>query len=65
MDFIGSIEKALGMKAEKKMEPMQPGDMFETYADVDDLIKDVGFKPETPLQEGIDRFVEWYRVYYV
>ncbi len=64
MDFIGSIEKALGKKAKKNMKPMQPGDMFETYADVDDLIKDVGFKPDTPLQEGINRFVEWYREYY-
>jgi UDP-glucuronate 4-epimerase len=64
MDFIGYIENALGKEAEKNMQPMQLGDMFETYADVDDLITDVGFKPETPLQEGINRFVEWYRGYY-
>ena len=43
---------------------MQPGDVLDTYADVDDLIRDVGFAPNTPIQEGMRRFVEWYRGYY-
>lgn len=43
---------------------MQPGDILETYADVDDLAKDVGFKPSTPIEEGIKKFVKWYREYY-
>jgi len=46
------------------MLPMQPGDVPITYADIDDLMKDVGFKPTTPIEEGIKRFVEWYRRYY-
>jgi UDP-glucuronate 4-epimerase len=64
MDYIGAIESALGMTAEKNMLPIQPGDVPATYADVDDLVADVGFKPETSVQEGIARFVEWYRQYY-
>ena len=46
------------------MLPMQAGDVPATYADVDDLMKDVGFKPSTPIEEGVQRFVEWYRTYY-
>jgi UDP-glucuronate 4-epimerase len=64
MDFIAAIEKALGQEAIKNFVPMQPGDMLATYADVDDLIRDVGFAPSTPIEEGIARFVEWYRDYY-
>lgn len=64
MDYIGAIESALGMTAEKNMLPIQPGDVPATYADVDDLIADVGFKPETGVQDGIDRFVDWYRDYF-
>ena len=63
-EFIEAIERALGKTAEKNMMPMQPGDVLATYADVDDLMADVGFRPTTPLQEGIDKFVEWYRGYY-
>jgi UDP-glucuronate 4-epimerase len=44
--------------------PMQPGDVVETYADIDDLIRDTGFKPITPVEEGVSRFVKWYRSYY-
>ncbi|MEQ9564434.1 MAG: capsular biosynthesis protein CpsI, partial [Pseudomonadales bacterium] len=55
---------ALGMTAEKNMLPIQPGDVPATYADVDDLIADVGFKPETSVQDGIGRFVDWYRQYF-
>ncbi len=64
MDFIETIETCLGMKAEKKMLPMQPGDVPVTYADVEDLMRDVGFKPKTTIQVGIERFVNWYRDYY-
>lgn len=63
-DFIASIENALGKTAKKEFLDMQPGDVPATYADVDDLMRDVGFKPDTPLDEGIGRFVSWYREYY-
>ncbi len=64
MTFIEVIEKALGKTAQKNLFPMQPGDVPATYADVDELIKDVGFKPSTTIDEGIHRFVQWYRDYY-
>ncbi|GJM34459.1 MAG: NAD-dependent epimerase [Saprospiraceae bacterium] len=64
MDFIKAIEKALGKEAEKQMLPIQPGDVSATYANVDDLVKDLGYKPETTVQEGIDAFIGWYREYY-
>jgi UDP-glucuronate 4-epimerase len=64
MKFIGVLEDCLGKKAKKNLLPMQPGDVPETYADVDDLAKVVGFKPSTPIEEGIKKFVEWYREYY-
>ena len=58
LTFIEVIEAAMGKKAVKNLLPMQPGDVPSTYADVDDLIADVGFKPSTPIEEGIRRFVE-------
>jgi len=64
MDFIGLIEKALGQEAKKNFLPMQPGDVPTTYADVTNLAADIGFEPSTPISEGIDRFVKWYRSYY-
>lgn len=64
MDFIETVEKALGKRAQKEFLDMQPGDVPATYADVDDLIQDVGFKPDTSLQVGIERFVAWYKEYY-
>lgn len=64
MTFIETIENALGQKAGKQMLEMQPGDVPATYADIDDLTADVGFKPSTPLSEGIERFIRWYRDYY-
>ena len=64
MTFIKSIEKALGKKAVKKYLPLQPGDVPATYADVNDLIKDTGFKPSTSVEEGINKFVKWYKEYY-
>jgi len=62
--FIEIIEQCLGMKAEKQLLPLQPGDVPVNYADTDDLERDVGFRPNTPIQEGIERFVAWYRSYY-
>lgn len=62
--FIEVLENALGEKAIKNFLPIQPGDVPSTYADVDDLMRDVGFKPSTSIEEGIRRFVEWYREYY-
>jgi UDP-glucuronate 4-epimerase len=64
MDFIGAVEKALGKKAEKEFLDMQPGDVPATYADIDDLMKTVGFRPQTPLETGIGRFVSWYKEFY-
>lgn len=64
LDFIGTLERCLGRTATKNLLPMQPGDVRETYADVDDLMRDVGFRPATPIATGIARFVEWYRAYY-
>ncbi len=64
MDFITTIEKVMGKTAEKNMMPMQPGDVPATYADVQDLMDDVGFKPDTPLSVGIEQFVVWYKDYY-
>jgi len=61
--FIALIEQALGKTAEKTLLPMQPGDVPETYADIDDLTRDTGFQPRTAIDEGIPRFVEWYRNY--
>jgi UDP-glucuronate 4-epimerase len=62
--FIETIEAVLGRTARKQYHGMQPGDVPATYADVDDLAADVGFKPETPLRSGIERFIAWYRQYY-
>ena len=62
--FIEILEGQLGRKAEKMMLPLQPGDVPATWADVEDLVRDVGFKPSTPIEVGIERFVRWYRVYY-
>ncbi|MDO8932853.1 MAG: NAD-dependent epimerase [Rhodocyclaceae bacterium] len=62
--FIQTIEDVLGLQARKDYLDMQPGDVPATYADVDDLMADVGFKPATPIREGIERFVAWYKSYY-
>lgn len=64
MSLIGCLEAELGREAQKVMLPLQPGDVPETCADVDDLVRDVGFKPQTPIEEGVRRFVKWYRDYY-
>ena len=65
MDFIQSIEECLGVKAKKDMLPMQPGDVMRTWADVNDLITDHGYSPNTPVKEGIAHFIDWYNNYYV
>jgi UDP-glucuronate 4-epimerase len=64
MHVVSLLEKGLGRTAIKDMLPMQPGDVMETFADVDDLMRDVGFKPETSIEDGIRDFVAWYRDYY-
>ena len=64
MYMIETLEKCLGKTAEKNMMPIQPGDVPATYADVDDLIRDVGFRPDTPIETGIRNFVDWYREFY-
>lgn len=64
MDFIAILERELGVTAEKTFLPMQPGDVHTTYADVSDLQAVVGFSPDTPIEEGLARFVAWYREYY-
>lgn len=62
--FIDVLEDCLGKKAERKLLPLPAGDVPATYADVDDLMQDVGFKPATPIEAGIKKFVEWYKAYY-
>lgn len=64
MDFITTLEKCLGREAVKEYYPMQPGDVYQTYADVSELEKDFGFKPSTTIEEGLTRFVEWFKEYY-
>ncbi|PCH53407.1 MAG: capsular biosynthesis protein CpsI [Flavobacteriaceae bacterium] len=64
MDYIKAIEKALGMEAEKNFMPLQAGDVPATSADVQALMDDVGFKPDTPVEVGVKKFVDWYRGYY-
>ena len=64
MDFIETIENAVGKKAEKNMMGMQDGDVVATYANIDALIEAVGFKPATPLKDGMKKFVDWYKEYH-
>ncbi|GLR09183.1 protein CapI [Mixta theicola] len=64
MAYIEALEKALGTEAQKNMLPMQPGDVLETSADTQALFDVIGFKPQTGVEEGIKRFVEWYRAFY-
>jgi len=64
MAFIGALERSLGRTAEKRFLPMQPGDVPATSADIDDLVRDAGFHPGTPIETGVAKFVEWYRAYH-
>ena len=63
MYLIETLEKALGLKAEKNMLPMQPGDVPATFADIEALQRDVGFRPSTPIETGVQKFVDWYKQY--
>lgn len=64
MYFIETLERCLGKEAKKEYYPMQPGDVYQTYADVTDLTQDFGFKPDTSLEMGLQKFVEWFKDYY-
>jgi UDP-glucuronate 4-epimerase len=64
MRYIEVIEDCLGKKAVKNMLALQPGDVPDTYADVDALVEDVGYKPDTSIEDGIKNFIDWYREFY-
>lgn len=64
MDFIETLERCLGREAVKEYLPMQPGDVYQTYADVTDLMHDYDFKPDTPIEDGLKEFVAWFKEYY-
>lgn len=64
MDFIEAMEEALGQEAKKNFMPMQPGDVYATYADTEDLFKATGYKPQVKVKEGVKAFVDWYRDFY-
>ncbi len=64
MDFIAAIEESLGTIAKKNMMAMQPGDVEKTWANVDDLIADYDYCPNTPIKIGVQRFVDWYKDFY-
>ena len=64
MDYIAVLEKCFGKEAKKEFLPMQPGDVYETYADVTDLMRDYSFKPSTTIDEGLSKFAEWFKNYY-
>ncbi|MEQ8201165.1 MAG: NAD-dependent epimerase [Syntrophomonadaceae bacterium] len=64
LDFIATLESCLGREAIKEFYPMQPGDVYRTYADITELMRDFDFKPDTPIAVGLQRFVDWYREYH-
>ncbi|MEP4485961.1 MAG: NAD-dependent epimerase [Halioglobus sp.] len=64
LDFVATIERALGKEAIREMMPMQPGDVAATYADIDQLVAQTGYRPSTPLEQGIGQFVDWYCDYF-
>lgn len=64
LDFIGILEKETGITAQKEFLPMQAGDVYQTYADVTDLMRDFDFRPSTPLEHGLKEFVKWYKEFY-
>jgi UDP-glucuronate 4-epimerase len=64
MTYIGLLEEYLGRSAEKNLLPLQPGDVPDTWADVEDLVRDVGYRPVTPVEEGVKKFVDWFMEYY-
>ena len=64
MEFVEAIENKLGKPAKKNYMDLQPGDVPETYANVDDLYRDIDFKPQTSIQDGVNKFIDWYVEYY-
>jgi len=64
LDYISAIEDALNLKAEKELLPLQPGDVPDTFANVEDLVKEFNYKPSMPFKTGVARFVQWYKKYY-
>jgi UDP-glucuronate 4-epimerase len=64
MRLIAVLENCLGVEAKKEFLPMQPGEVPETYADIEDLAREVGFRPRTDIEQGVAKFVEWYRGFY-
>ena len=64
LDYINALEKSLGVKADKELLPIQPGDVPNTYADVDDLIRDFDYAPAMPIQKGVENFSDWYKDFY-
>ena len=64
LDYIGALEEALGIKAAKELLPLQPGDVPDTYADVDDLVKEFNYKPSMSVNQGVSNFIEWYKKYH-
>ena len=64
MDFVKTLENCMGIEAKKEYYPMQPGDVYKTYADVTELMNDFGFKPDTSIKEGLTQFANWYKEYY-
>ncbi|WP_297481110.1 NAD-dependent epimerase [uncultured Photobacterium sp.] len=64
MDYIEALEDSLGIQAKKNFMPMQPGDVYKTYADTSGLFEATGYKPETPIKQGVENFVQWYREFY-
>ena len=63
MDYIEALENSLGIKAEKDLLPLQPGDVPDTYADVDDFVEEFGYKPLMNVKQGVENFVRWYKEY--
>ena len=64
IEFVELIEKTLGLKAKKKLMPMQPGDVSKTYADIRESRKDLNYSPKVKISEGIPKFIDWYKEYY-
>ena len=62
--YVDVLEQCLGRKAQRNLQPSQPGDILDTWADVEALARDVGYRPQTALEEGVKQFVEWYLAYY-
>ena len=64
LDYIGALEESLGFKADKELLPIQPGDVLDTYADLDVFVGEFNYKPSMPVSQGVRNFVDWYKKYY-